>query len=76
MTKFKKPRRKPKRLARSARYAYLKSRKEAFDRAVEVQYGTQGAASGVRRIDPLTGQLVGPADVIRQSIGAEWATRL
>jgi hypothetical protein len=78
LSKFAKRKRK-RRLKRSARYAYLKSSKEAFARAVEAQYGTLGPASAVRRIDPVTEQPAEPgaaADGIRRVIGPEWAARL
>ena len=77
-SKFAKPRRRQK-FKGSGRYAYLKSSKEAFARAVEAQYGTLGPASDVRLIDPITGRPIergGKADDIRRAIGSDWATRL
>jgi hypothetical protein len=76
-SKFANPRRRRKGKS-SGWYAYLKSSKEAFARAVEAQYGTLGPASAVRRIDPVTGQPVkqiAEADDIRRVIGP-WAARL
>jgi len=78
LSKFAKPKRRQK-FKRSVRYAYLKSAREAFERAAEAQYGTLGPASGVRLIDPFTGQPIergGEADDIRQAIGSDWAARL
>jgi hypothetical protein len=63
-------------MKRSVRWAYMRSAKEAFERAVEAKYGAQGAASGVRRIDPSTGQpIISDAEIVRQNIGADCASR-
>ena len=54
---------------------YRRAANEAFKRALEAQYGSQGAASPVRRIDPKTGLAVAgfsSAENIRQSLGPNW----
>ena len=58
---------------------YRRAADEAFKRALEAQYGSQGAASPVRRIDPKTGLAVAElssAENIRQSLGPKLAARL
>ena len=58
---------------------YRRAANEAFKRALEAQYGSQGAASPVRRIDPKTGLAVAElssAENIRQSLGPKLAARL
>src|SRR6476469_4033400 len=59
--------------------SYRRAATAAFERASEAQYGSQGAASPVRRIDPKT-RLVVPeassAETIRQSLGPKLAARL
>ena len=58
---------------------YRRGATAAFERASEAQYGSQGAASPVRRIDPKTGLVVPEApsaETIRQSLGPKLAARL
>ena len=58
---------------------YRRGATAAFERASEAQYGSQGAASPVRRIDPETGLVVpeaSSAETIRQSLGPKLAARL
>jgi hypothetical protein len=58
---------------------YRKSAKIAFIRALEQGFGSRGAASAVRRIDPKTGEVVAggrSADEIRRSLGSELAAKL
>lgn len=53
--------------------------KAAFKQALEDMFGSRGAASPVRRIDPKTGEIVGvvrSADDIRRSMGPALAARL
>jgi hypothetical protein len=59
--------------------SYRRAANAAFERALEAQYGSQGAASPVRRIDPKTGLVipeVSSAETIRQSLGPKLAARL
>ena len=58
---------------------YRKLAKAAFKQALENKFGSHGAASAVRRIDPKTGKVieeVRSADDIRRSLGPELAARL
>jgi hypothetical protein len=59
--------------------SYRRAAHDAFKRALEAQYGSQGAASPVRRIDPNTGLVItelSSAETIRQSLGPKLAARL
>ena len=59
--------------------SYRRGANEAFKRAIEAQYGSQGAASSVRRIDPKTGLVItelSSAETIRHSLGPKLAARL
>jgi len=58
---------------------YRKLAKAAFKQALENKFGSHGAASAVRRIDPKTGKVleeIRSADDIRRSLGPELAARL
>ena len=58
---------------------YRRTAKAAFKQALEDMFGSRGAASPVRRIDPKTGEIVGvvrSADDIRRSMGPALAARL
>jgi hypothetical protein len=58
---------------------YRKSAKAALIRAIEHQFGSHGAASLVRRINPKTGEVVAEhrsADDIRKSLGSALAAKL
>ena len=53
---------------------YRKLAKAAFKQALENKFGSHGAASAVRRIDPKTGKIieeVRSADDVRRSLGPD-----
>ena len=59
--------------------SYGQAANDAFKRSLEAQYGSQGAASAVRPIDPNTGLVItepSSAETIRQSLGPKLAARL
>jgi hypothetical protein len=66
--------------ARTKRWPYdRRAANDAFKKALEAQYGSQGAASSVRRIDPNTGLVItepSSAETIRLSLGPKLAARL
>jgi hypothetical protein len=58
---------------------YRRTAKAAFKAALDGMFGSHGAASPVRRIDPKTGELIEAdrsADDIRRSMGLDLAARL
>ena len=68
---------KPKRVTRKRPPGYQSFAKAAYVEALKGLYGSQGAASSVRRIDPTTGKvLVSETDGLRERIGVEHAQKL